>query len=100
MNRVDTDQITDKTQTVDDNNNADKYSQVKREDTGTRKEYENNMHRTYAYKNRGLEIKINTMEILYEQLKKLEEDLQGLHDEKAYRTLEIMAKLGKAILPD
>ncbi|GMQ59781.1 hypothetical protein AN1V17_41810 [Vallitalea sediminicola] len=66
----------------------------------TRKEYESNMHRTYAYKNRGLEIKINTMEILYEQLKKLEEDLQGLHDEKAYRTLEIMAKLGKAILPD
>lgn len=58
------------------------------------------MHRTYAYKNRGLEIKINTMEILYEQLKMLAEDLQGLHDEKTYRTLEIMAKLGKAILPD
>ena len=66
----------------------------------TRKEYESNMHRTYAYKNRGLEIKIDTMEILYNKLKMLAEDSQELQDENTYRSLEVMAKLGQAILQD
>lgn len=66
----------------------------------SKKEFQNNMAKSYAYKNRGLEIKLSTMELLYEQLQGLVKESQGAEGSELHIIIELMAKIGQAILPD
>ena len=69
-------------------------------ETARKNAYQENQHRTYVYKNRGLEIKTKTMELLYEQLKLLEKESQSCRKAELLEVRKTMALLGQAILPD
>lgn len=59
-----------------------------------------NMKRTYEYKNRGLELKLKTMELLYEQVELLAKKSRNCESDELYEIQKIMAMLGQAIIPD
>lgn len=63
-------------------------------------EYQSNMTKTYRNKNRGLDLKLATMEILSKRLKELDTALDSQEENKKLQTLAVMAELGKAIIPD
>ena len=65
-----------------------------------KREYESNHTKTVRVRNRGLDIKIDMMESLYSQFKKLESVVDSQEGEEKLHTLTVMAELGKAVIPD
>ena len=72
----------------------------KKDEENYRREYQSNSTKTYRLRNRGLDIKMDMMEGIYKQFKKLEEEVDSQHGENKLRTLTVMAELGKAVIPD
>ncbi|MCI5712247.1 MAG: hypothetical protein MR324_03770 [Lachnospiraceae bacterium] len=64
------------------------------------KAYQSNMTKSYIFKNKGLDIKINSMEILYKRLKELDVIADSQSGDEKLGTLAIMAEIGKSIIPD
>lgn len=62
--------------------------------------YQSNMTKSYLLKNKGLDIKIECMEILHKRLKELDELADSQKGEEKLRTLAVMAEMGKAMIPD
>lgn len=62
--------------------------------------YMEHMEKSHLYKTEGLEIKLETMRLLYQHLELLAEETQDLSGERYLRVVEVMAQLGRAILPD
>ncbi len=62
--------------------------------------YKSNMTKSYEFKNRGLEIKIDAMEILYKRLQDLDGIADSQNESEKLSTLAVMAEIGKAIIPD
>ena len=62
--------------------------------------YMEHMEKSHLYRTEGLEIKLKTMRLLYQHLEWLAEEAQGLSGKEYLRVVEVMAQLGKAILPD
>ena len=71
-----------------------------RDEENCRTEYESNQTKSYRIRNRGMEIKIDMMEGIYRQFKKLEEEVDSQHGDEKLFTLTVMAELGKAVIPD
>lgn len=71
-----------------------------REREESKKEYQKGMARTYAMKNRGMEIKIEMMERLYKRFMELDEKIDTQSPEEEIRTLGILAQIGAAVIPD
>ncbi|HIS32219.1 MAG TPA: hypothetical protein IAB44_11855 [Candidatus Limivivens intestinipullorum] len=65
-----------------------------------KQEYMNNHTKSYVYKNRGLEIKMQAMEILSKRLEELDELAVRQHGREKLDTLAVMAQIGQAIIPD
>lgn len=70
------------------------------EEKDAKDERNENMRRSYVFRNQGLEIKINTMSLLYKQVELLAEKAQSCTGDEYYQIVEIMAQLGQAIIPD
>ena len=71
----------------------------------SRREYQSNMTKSYRNKNRGLDIKIEAMEILRKRLVELDEELDSqqsstLSRSERLKIMAVMAQLGNAIIPD
>lgn len=62
--------------------------------------YKDHMEKSHLYRTEGLELKLETMRLLYQHLEWLAEETQGLSGEEYLHAVEVMAQLGKAILPD
>lgn len=65
-----------------------------------RKEYMSNQTKTYIFKNRGLELKMQAMEILAKNLKDLDVLASSQCGKEKLDTLAVMAQIGRAIIPD
>ena len=70
------------------------------DEKAARRAYKSNATKTYEFKNRGLEIKISSMEILYKRLQELDGMIDSQNGSEKLSTLAVMADLGKAIIPD
>lgn len=66
----------------------------------TKEKANENLKRTYELKNRGLEIKLNVMEILYKRFNEMDVLMEKQDSLERRQTLLLMAEIGKAILPD
>ncbi len=66
----------------------------------SREEYRKGMARTYAIKNRGMEMKIGMMEVLHKRFMELDKEMDTQSPEGKIRTLGIMAQIGAAVIPD
>ena len=80
-------------------------SEKQRDKENSRREYQSNMTKSYRNKNRGLDIKIETMEILRKRLVELDEELDSQQSSTLSRSerltiMAVMAQLGNAIIPD
>lgn len=80
-------------------------SEKQRDKENSRREYQSNMTKSYRNKNRGLDIKIETMEILRKRLVELDEELDSqqsstLSRSERLKIMAVMAQLGNAIIPD
>lgn len=65
-----------------------------------KQEYMSNHTKSYVYKNRGLEIKMQAMEILSKRLGELDELAASQRGREKLDTLAVMAQIGQAIIPD
>ena len=72
----------------------------KKDKENCEKAYQSNMTKSYVLKNRGLDIKINSMEILYKRLKELDVIADSQRGDEKLSTLAAMAEIGKALIPD
>ena len=70
------------------------------EEEAKEQRYEYDRRRSHEITNRRGEIKIKTMEILYEQLELLAKDSTILEGNERHNVVKIMAMLGQAILPN
>ena len=70
------------------------------DEKAARRAYKSNAIKTYEFRTRGLEIKIDAMEILYKRLQELNEMVDSQNGSEKLSTLAVMADLGKAIIPD
>lgn len=80
-------------------------SEKQRAKENSRREYQSNMTKSYRNKNRGLDIKIEAMEILRKRLVELDEELDSqqsstLSRSERLKIMAVMAQLGNAIIPD
>lgn len=80
-------------------------SEKQRDKENSRREYQSNMTKSYRNKNRGLDIKIEAMEILRKRLVELDEELDSqqsstLSRSERLKIMAVMAQLGNAIIPD
>lgn len=80
-------------------------SEKQRDKENARREYQSNMTKSYRNKNRGLDIKIEAMEILRKRLVELDEELDSqqsstLSRSERLKIMTVMAQLGNAIIPD
>ena len=80
-------------------------SEKRRDKENSRREYQSNMTKSYRNKNRGLDIKIEAMEILRKRLVELDEELDSqqsstLSRSERLKIMAVMAQLGNAIIPD
>lgn len=80
-------------------------SEKQRDKENSRREYQFNMTKSYRNKNRGLDIKIEAMEILRKRLVELDEELDSqqsstLSRSERLKIMAVMAQLGNAIIPD
>lgn len=68
-------------------------SEKQRDKENSRREYQSNMTKSYRNKNRGLDIKIEAMEILRKRLVELDEELDSQQSSTLSRSerLKIMA---------
>lgn len=71
-----------------------------KEKEGSWKEYQKGMARTYGIKNRGMEIKIEMMETLYNRFQELDKEIDTQSPEEKVRTLGVMVQIGAAVIPD
>lgn len=65
-----------------------------------KEEYMSNQRKSYVFRNRGLEMKIESMGIIFKRLKELDEKVDSQSEEEKLYTLAVMAEMGKAIIPD
>ena len=65
-----------------------------------KREYLSNMSKSYKIKNRGLDIKIEAMDILHKRLVELNDTIDSQEGDRKLKTLAVMAEIGKAIIPD
>lgn len=65
-----------------------------------KREYLSNMSMSYKIKNRGLDIKIDAMDILHKRLVELNDTIDSQEGDRKLKTLAVMAEIGKAIIPD
>lgn len=65
-----------------------------------RNEYMSNQTKTYVFRNRGLDIKMQAMEIMMKRLTELDASVDGQSIEHKTKTLAVMAEIGKAIIHD
>ena len=77
---------------------SDKEKEADREKG--KEEYMSNQTKSYVFRNRGLYLKIKSMEILSKRMEELDNMLDSQSQEERNRTLAIMAELGKAIIND
>lgn len=80
-------------------------SEKQRDKENSRREYQSNMTKSYRNKNRGLDIKIEAMEILRKRLVELDEELDSqqsstLSRSERLKIMAVMAQLGNAIIQD
>lgn len=80
-------------------------SEKQRDKENSRREYQSNMTKSYRNKNRGLDIKIEAMEILRKRLVELDEELDSqqsstLSRSERLKIMAVMAQLGNAIISD
>lgn len=79
-------------------------SEKQKDKENGRREYQSNMTKTYRNKNRGLDIKLEAMEILHKRLIELDEELDSQQSElsqsERLEIVAVMAQLGNAIIPD
>ncbi|MDD7349780.1 MAG: hypothetical protein PUG66_08080 [Clostridiales bacterium] len=79
-------------------------SEKQKDKENGRREYQSNMTKTYRNKNRGLDIKLESMEILRKRLIELDEELDSQQSElsqsERLEIVAVMAQLGIAIIPD
>lgn len=80
-------------------------SEKQRDKENSRREYQSNMTKSYRNKNRGLDIKIEAMEILRKRLVELDEELDSqqsstLSRSERLKIMAVMAQLVNAIIPD
>jgi hypothetical protein len=66
----------------------------------SREEYRKGLARTYAIKNRGMEIKIEMMETLHKRFMELDREIDAQSLEGKIHTLGVMAQIGAAVIPD